>query len=95
MNFLKLQAAPEAEGLPFCDVLKIRGAYCNRQDALSHKEIKKVFLTIDRSTFLGIRDYAGYALMYLLGLRVGERIEWPLPNRHRRVLEVVSVSHPT
>lgn len=31
----------------------------------------------------------------LIGLRVGERIEWPLPNRHRRVLEVVSVSHPT
>lgn len=31
----------------------------------------------------------------LIGLRVGERIEWPLPNRHRRVLEVVSVSRPT
>jgi site-specific recombinase XerD len=71
-NFLKLQCVPQSEGLPFRDVLKIRGGYRNRPDALGHREIKKFFDSIDRSTFLGIRDYAVYALMYLLGLRVGE-----------------------
>ena len=71
-NFLKLQAVPQSEGLPFYDVLKIRGGYRNRPDALDHRQIKRFFDSIDRSTFLGIRDYAVYALMYLLGLRVGE-----------------------
>lgn len=71
-NFLKLRAVPHSEGLPFHDVLKIRGGYRNRPDALDHRQLKTLFDSMDRSTFLGIRDYAVYALMYLLGLRVGE-----------------------
>jgi len=70
-NFLKLQAVPQSEGLPFHDVLKIRGGYRNRPNALTHREIKAFFDSVDRNTFLGIRDYAVYALMYLLGLRAG------------------------
>jgi len=71
-NFLKLRSVPDAQDLPFQDVLKIRGGYRNRPNALAHGEIKLFFDAIDRTTFLGIRDYAVYALMYLLGLRVGE-----------------------
>src|SRR4030042_5331731 len=70
-NFLQLQDISLAP-LPFYDVLKSRGGYRNRPDALSSSQIKYLFDTIDRSTFLGIRDYAVYALMYQTGLRVGE-----------------------
>ncbi len=71
-GFLKLRAVPSSQELPFNDVLKIRGGYRNRPNALTHRQIKLFFDTIDRSSFLGIRDYAVYALMYLLGVRVGE-----------------------
>ena len=39
---------------------------------MNKNQLKILFDTIDRSTFIGIRDYAVYALMYDLGLRVGE-----------------------
>ncbi len=44
----------------------------NRPDALTSPQLRIFFNTIDRSTCLGIRDYAIYSLMYLCGLRVGE-----------------------
>jgi site-specific recombinase XerD len=71
-HFLRLQEVPKADKLPFYDVLKVRGGYRQRPDALTHEQLKKLFDSIDRTSFLGIRDYAVYALMYDLGLRVGE-----------------------
>lgn len=71
-KFLKLEQVESADTLPFRDVLKIRQGYRNRPDALTKHQVKYFFETIDRSNFLGIRDYALYALMYDLGLRVGE-----------------------
>ncbi len=71
-HFLKLQEVEKAEKLPFYDVLKVRGGYRQRPDALTHERLKELFDSIDRTSFLGIRDYAVYALMYDLGLRVGE-----------------------
>ena len=53
-------------------MLKIRQDYRNRLGALTHDRLVTLFHSIDRSTRLGIRDYAAYALMYQLGLRVGE-----------------------
>ena len=63
---------PEAHKLPFQSVLKIRGSYRNRPGALTEQQIDMLFKAVDRTTKLGIRDYAAYALMYQLGLRVGE-----------------------
>lgn len=71
-HFLKLQEVERADKLPFYDVLKNRRGYCQQPDALTHQQVKTLFDSIDRSNFLGIRDYAIYALMYSLGLRVGE-----------------------
>ncbi len=71
-HFLRLQEVPKADKLPFYDVLKVRGGYRQRPDALTHEQLKELFASIDRTSFLGIRDYAVYALMYDLGLRVGE-----------------------
>ncbi len=71
-KFLKLEDVKEADKLPFDDVLKIRGGYRNRPDALTTAQIRDFFAGIDRTSILGIRDYAVYALMYELGLRVGE-----------------------
>ena len=71
-HYLRLQEVDDAEKLPFRDVLKVRQGYRNRPDALTAKQIKQLLDTIDRSTCLGVRDYAIYALMYLCGLRVGE-----------------------
>ncbi len=71
-HFLRLQEVKKAEKLPFYDVLKVRGGYRQKPDALTHRQLKQLFDNIDRSNFLGIRDYAVYALMYCLGLRVGE-----------------------
>jgi len=71
-NFLKLYDVPGAEALPFYDVLKIRQGYRCRPNALTPHQIETFFKTIDVGTILGIRDYAVYALMYQLGLRVGE-----------------------
>jgi len=71
-HYLRLQEVEDAEKLPFRDVLKVRQGYRNRPDALTSKQIKQLLDTIDRSTCLGVRDYAIYALMYLCGLRIGE-----------------------
>ena len=71
-NFLKLCDVPKADSLPFYDVLKIRQGYRKRPNALTPAQIKLLFNTIDSRTILGVRDYAVYALMYQLGLRVGE-----------------------
>lgn len=70
-NFLTLQD-PSLGPLPFYDVLKSRQGYRNRPNALTISQVKHLFDTIDRGTFLGIRNYAVYALMYQIGLRVGE-----------------------
>jgi len=71
-HFLRLQDVPDAETLPFYDVLKIRQGYRNRPDALTTEQMKCIFDSINRDTILGIRDYAVCALMYQTGLRVGE-----------------------
>jgi site-specific recombinase XerD len=71
-KYLKLDQVENADQLHFRDVSKVRGGYPNRPDALSKPQLKLFFDAIDRSNVLGIRDYAVYALMYNLGLRVGE-----------------------
>ena len=71
-NFLKLYDAHCAHDLPFYDVLKIRQGYRRRPHALTPRQIELLFKAIATDTILGIRDYAVYALMYQLGLRVGE-----------------------
>jgi integrase/recombinase XerD len=74
-HFLRLQDVPDAETLPFYDVLKIRQGYRNRPNALTTEQMKCIFDSINRDTILGIRDYAVCALMYQTGLRVGE-VQW-------------------
>lgn len=71
-KYLKLDEVENVDQLPFQDVLKIRGGYKNRPNALTKQQLKSFFDVIDRTHFIGIRDYAVYALMYDLGLRVGE-----------------------
>jgi site-specific recombinase XerD len=71
-NFLKLHDVACAHDLPFYDVLKIRQGYRKRPNALTPRQIKLLFKTIDTDTILGVRDFAVYAIMYQLGLRVGE-----------------------
>ena len=71
-KFLKLDQVENADQLHFRDVSKIRGGYPNRPGALTKPQLKLFFDAIDRSSVLGLRDYAVYALMYNLGLRVGE-----------------------
>ena len=69
---LRLVDVPDANRLPFESVLKIRQGYRKRPLALTENQIKRLFAAIDRTTVLGLRDYAVYALMFLAGLRVGE-----------------------
>jgi site-specific recombinase XerD len=69
---LKLYDLPRANDLPFYDVLKIRQGYRKRPNALTPIQINHLFAAINADTILGLRDYAVYALMYQLGLRVGE-----------------------
>ena len=71
-HFLALLDVPEADTLPFYDVLKIRQGYRNRPNALTVEQVRHLFESIGRDTVLGIRDYAVYTLMYQTGLRVGE-----------------------
>ncbi len=71
-HYLKILDVPQADTLPFFDVLKIRQGYRNRPSALTIFQVKSLFEQIDRTTILGIRNYAVYALMYQTGLRVGE-----------------------
>jgi site-specific recombinase XerD len=71
-HFIRQQEVAHSKNLPFDDVLKVRQGYRNRPDALTPGQLKSLFNAIDRTTCLGIRDYAIYALMYMTGLRVGE-----------------------
>jgi len=71
-NFLKQNDLPGADALPFYDVLKIRSGYRKQPQALTPEQICILLDQIDTNTILGIRDYAVYAVMYQLGLRVGE-----------------------
>ena len=71
-NFLRLYNLKSADKLPFYDVLKIRQGYRKRPGALTPQQISLLFKAVDAHTILGVRDYAVYALMYQLGLRVGE-----------------------
>lgn len=90
-RFLKLEQVPDADSLPFRDVLKIRSGYCNRPNALTTKQVRSLFDSIDCSSFIGIRNYAVYALMYDLGLRVGEvqRLDLNHLNLNIRCLSVI------
>lgn len=67
-QYLKLEQVPYVETLPFYDVLKCRQGYNTQANALSKEQVKTLFNSIDRNTFLGVRDYAVYAMMYKLGL---------------------------
>ena len=71
-KFLKLEQVPYVDTLPFYDVLKCRQGYNTQANALSKQQVKSLFNAIDRNTLLAVRDYAVYAMMYKLGLRVGE-----------------------
>ena len=90
-HFLRLRQVPKADKLPFYDVLKVRTGYRQQPDALTHQQVKMLFDSIDRSNFLGIRDYAVYALMYGLGLRVGEVYQLKLEdiNSENKTLTVL------
>lgn len=72
MNYLILKDAPNAHKLPFKNLLKIRDARPLRANYLKPEQIKILFAHINRRTVLGLRDYAIYACMYLLAMRVGE-----------------------
>ena len=71
-KYLRIAEPEKARELPFGDVLKIRQGYREKPHALSKDQVKIIFNSIDRTTCLGIRNYAVFALMYGLGLRVGE-----------------------
>jgi site-specific recombinase XerD len=79
-KYLKLEQIPYVDTLPFYDVLKCRQGYNTQANALSKQQVKAIFNAIDRNTFLSIRDYAVYAMMYKLGLRVGEVHKLDLQN---------------
>jgi site-specific recombinase XerD len=79
-KFLKLENIPNANALPFYDVLKCRNGYNTPANALSKNQIKRLFETIDQNSLLRVRNYAVYALMYKLGLRVGEVHHLDLDN---------------
>lgn len=88
---LRLVEVEQAETLPFENILKIRRGYRHRPQALTGRQVQCLFDTIDRSTVLGIRDYAVYALMYLAGLRVGEvhRLDLESIDLDRQTLSVM------
>jgi site-specific recombinase XerD len=71
-SFLELKAVNNAHHLPFKKVLKIRAPRPYRANFLSQNEINTLFKAINTNSVLGLRDYALFALMFLLGLRVGE-----------------------
>jgi site-specific recombinase XerD len=90
-RFLRLDQLENADQLPFRDVLKIRGGYKNRPDALTKGQVKTFFDTMDRTSFIGIRDYAVYALMYDLGLRVGEVHNLNLENLNLKAKKITVI----
>lgn len=62
-KYLKLENIPFVNTLPFYDVLKCRQGYNTQASALSKQQVKAFFNSIDRNTFLGIRDYAVYVFL--------------------------------
>ena len=68
-TYLKTLELDGSENLPFKDILKIRCGYSNGPQALTVDQVKTFFNHIDSGTYLGIRDYCIYALMYNLQLR--------------------------
>ncbi len=89
-NFLELNEVGTANNLPFKKVLKIRDCRPYRPNFLKENEIQILFSAINRNCVLGLRDYAIYALMYLLGLRVGEvfRLNLDDINWHEKEITV-------
>ncbi|NOZ61681.1 MAG: tyrosine-type recombinase/integrase [Calditrichaeota bacterium] len=79
-KYLKLEQVPYVDTLPFYDVLKCRLGYKSRANALSKEQVKSIFQSIERDSCLSVRDYAVYALMYKLGLRIGEVHKLNLEN---------------
>jgi len=79
-KYLNLEQVPNVKTLPFYDVLKCRQGYRTRANALSQEQVKTIFESLDRDSCLSVRDYAVYALMYKLGLRVGEVHQLNLEN---------------
>lgn len=79
-NYLKLEQIPLVDTLPFRDVLKCRQGYRTRPNALTKQQVKTLFETMHRDTCMAVRNYAIYALMYKLGLRVGEVHQLNLEN---------------
>ena len=71
-TYLKTLGLSGSEKLPFKDILKIRLGYRNGPGALSADQVRDFIEHIDKGSYLGIRDYCIYALMYNLGLRIGE-----------------------
>ena len=71
-NYLQLKGLENAAELPFNKVLKIRAPRPYKPNFLTQQEIKTLFSAINQNSVLGLRDYAVFALMFLLGLRVGE-----------------------
>jgi site-specific recombinase XerD len=71
-TYLKTLELNGTEKLPFKDILKIRLGYSNGPQALTVDQVKKLFKHVDDKSYLGIRDYCVFALMYNLGLRIGE-----------------------
>ena len=71
-KYLKGENIPFVDTLPFADILKCRQGYRTRPNALTKHQVKTLFEAINQDTCIGIRDYTVYAMMYKLGLRVGE-----------------------
>ena len=64
-TYLKVLDIDGAKEIPFRDILKIRSGYRNGPQALSVEQIKTLFNHIDRSTYLGIRDYCLFAFPFI------------------------------
>ena len=79
-KYLKCEQVPFVNTLPFNDVLKCRQGYRTRPNALTKQQVKLLFESIDRNTCLSVRNYAVYAMMYKLGLRIGEVHQLNLEN---------------
>jgi integrase/recombinase XerD len=71
-NYLDLKGVENADKLPFNKVLKIRAPRPYQPNFLTEDEIGILFSGVNKSSVLALRDYAAFAVMFLLGLRVGE-----------------------
>ena len=91
-RYLQIEQVADVASLPFRDILKIRGGYRNRPNALTTKQIRFIFDSIERTTILGVRNYAVYSLMYDLGLRVGEvyRLDLSHLDLKNRQISIIS-----